>query len=55
MDELAKLEGMRAATGVGTGASSDKSQQWVHLHMAIAEKRISVSRVDTGTRTKTRI
>ena len=40
LDELAKMEETRAAAGVTTGASSEKSQSWVHLHMGIAEKRV---------------
>ena len=38
--ELARLTEQRASAGLGTGATSDKSQSWVNLHMSIADKRI---------------
>lgn len=34
-----KMNEQRSTSGVSTGASSDKAQSWVNLHMSIAEKR----------------
>jgi len=41
--ELNRLLQLRQQSGLSTGASSDKSQSWVKMHMGLAEKRISVA------------
>lgn len=38
--ELTRLSEQRSSAGLGTGATSDKAQNWVSLHMSIADKRI---------------
>ncbi|CAK9017024.1 unnamed protein product [Durusdinium trenchii] len=37
--ELERLQKVRSNNGLSTGASSDKSQNWVKMHMNLAEKR----------------